>query len=217
MKKKVILVVKLLLLVIAFPILYLVFAYVLSMLGTNPPALECTKEHQIYVSSNGVHIDLILPVSWLSIADQKALRVEEGIEYIAYGWGDKGFYLDTPTWAELKVSTALTAAFIKSPTVMHITRYKQREATWTAIDLCQSQLETIYTHIQSSFKHTPDQQIIEVEGAGYTEYDRFYQAIGYYSCLRTCNIWVNEALKKGQIKTSIWSPFDFGILHHLGE
>lgn len=31
--------------------------------------------------------------------------------YIAFGWGDKGFYLDTPTWADLKFSTAFKAAF----------------------------------------------------------------------------------------------------------
>ncbi|HOB24230.1 MAG TPA: DUF2459 domain-containing protein, partial [Kaistella sp.] len=32
-------------------------------------------------------------------------------KYLAIGWGDKGFYLDTPTWADLKFSTAFKAAF----------------------------------------------------------------------------------------------------------
>jgi hypothetical protein len=31
--------------------------------------------------------------------------------YVSFGWGDKGFYLDTPSWAELQPSTAFVAAF----------------------------------------------------------------------------------------------------------
>ena len=43
----------------------------------------------------------------------------------------------------------------------------------------------------------------------------FYDAEGRYSCVNTCNVWVNEALKEANVKTSIWSPFHWGVLHHL--
>lgn len=45
--------------------------------------------------------------------------------YIAFGWGDKGFYLDTPTWADLKFSTAFKAAFWMGQSAMHTTYYRE--------------------------------------------------------------------------------------------
>ena len=54
---------------------------------------------------------------------------------------------------------------------------------------------------------------LDVEG--YNSYDSFFEAKGSFSFYRTCNIWVNKALKVIGVKTSIWSPFDFGVLHHL--
>ena len=44
---------------------------------------------------------------------------------ISIGWGDKGFYLDTPTWAELKLSTALIAGFGLGNAALHITYYDE--------------------------------------------------------------------------------------------
>jgi hypothetical protein len=47
------------------------------------------------------------------------------VNYLAFGWGDKGFYLNTPEWADLKVSTALNAAFGLSSSAIHSTFYKK--------------------------------------------------------------------------------------------
>lgn len=184
-------------------------------MSVDPPHLDCPKDYTLYVQSNGVHTDLILPIRCLNEKDQEELAIEEGIEYVAFGWGDQGFYLDTPTWAELKLSTALTAAFLKSPTLMHITRYKAKSTDWKSVQICQQQLDALDKHIKTTFERDSNQKFIEIEGAGYTPFDRFYRANGTYSCIRTCNIWVNEALKKAQIKTAVWSPFDYGILRHL--
>ena len=46
-------------------------------------------------------------------------------EYLAFGWGDKGFYLDTPEWSDLKASTAFKAAFALGNSAMHTTFINQ--------------------------------------------------------------------------------------------
>jgi len=143
------------------------------------------------------------------------LETLEGRDYIAIGWGDKGFYLHTPSWAELKVSTAITAGFLPSKTIMHVTHYKTIHPEWKSIGLCDSQLDNLRKFIQESFTKDNNNTIQILEGAGYRENDFFYHAQGSYSCLYTCNIWVNQALKKAQVKTAIWSPFDKGIMKHL--
>jgi len=38
---------------------------------------------------------------------------------------------------------------------------------------------------------------------------------GSFSLIKTCNIWVNKALKETGVPTSVWSPFDFCILYYL--
>jgi hypothetical protein len=47
---------------IGLPVLYLLTALLLSFLPTHPPEQNCQPEHKIFVSSNGVHLDIILPV-----------------------------------------------------------------------------------------------------------------------------------------------------------
>ena len=50
-------------------------------------------------------------------------------------------------------------------------------------------------------------------GKGYTTYDEFYEAKGNYSCFKTCNSWVNSALKESNLKACYWTPFDFSVLN----
>ena len=49
----------------------------------------------------------------------------DGATHYAIGWGDRGFYLETPTWADLKASTALAAMFWPSGTVVHVTARRE--------------------------------------------------------------------------------------------
>ncbi|WP_370569699.1 DUF2459 domain-containing protein [Flaviramulus sp. BrNp1-15] len=38
-----------------------------------------------------------------------------------------------------------------------------------------------------------------------------------YSCLKTCNSWVNSALKMSDLKSCYWTPFDFGIINKYND
>lgn len=139
----------------------------------------------------------------------------ENRDFIAIGWGDEGFYLHTPSWAELKVSTALKAAFLPSKTVMHVTHYNKVNPKWKIIELCPTQLQKLQHFIEESFARNATNSVQILDGAGYRFNDFFYRAAGSYTCFYTCNVWVNQALKKADVKTAIWSPFDKGILKHL--
>jgi len=53
-------------LLIALPvIIYLGLAALLSYWGTNPKKLDCAADQIIYISSNGMHIDLVMPTDML--------------------------------------------------------------------------------------------------------------------------------------------------------
>ena len=89
--------------------LYLSIAAILSYWGTNPKKLNCTTNQTIFLSSNGMHIDLIMATNMLPSYFLSNLSPMPTTRYYAIGWGDKGFYLETPSWPELKLSTAMNA------------------------------------------------------------------------------------------------------------
>lgn len=195
---------------------YLLFAWFLSTLTTtpNPPSCRGQEEH-FFVSSNGVHVDIVLPVKALDKEFVEQLNLQEGTTYVGMGWGDEGFYLKTPSWAELDWKVAAAAIFLPSPTLMHVTHHQRASTSWKRVWVCCEQKEALLSYIKGSFKYTPTGTLRYLPDRGYRSNDFFYKANGYYTGLYTCNIWANQALKHAQVKTAIWSPFDKGILKHL--
>lgn len=206
----------LLLFSIVFVLLYLFFAALLSHLTTQAVLSAEPMTQIVYALSNGVHTDLVFRVDRLDAVFRNQLAAPMGTKpYVAIGWGDKGFYLHTPSWAELKVSTALKAAFLPSETLMHLSFYGQIGSNWKEIPLSEQQMRGLQKFVMQSFKKDSKGGFQLLKGAGFTSNDFFYKAVGHYTCFYTCNVWVNQALKKAAVKTAIWSPFDKGIFKHL--
>lgn len=194
---------------------YFITAVLLSVLKTNPKKIICPAENEIFISTNGVHLDIIIPVQNVDYELLKKLEIQPQTEYIGFGWGDKQFYINTPEWKDLTFKIAFNALFLKSETAMHVTCYRNSYAEWRKIMLCSSQLYTLKNYIEKSFQKNENGTLQKIDVSGYYETDAFYEAKGSFSLFKTCNVWVNKALKVTCVKTSVWSPFDFGILYHL--
>jgi uncharacterized protein (TIGR02117 family) len=139
-------------------------------------------------------------------------------KYICIGWGDKGFYLDTPTWADLKFSTAVNAAFLPSETAMHITYREDAPLPSDKVKLCSMSEEKYMILIQfifSSFEMKDGFNPQLIKGKGYSDFDNFYEANYNYHLFKTCNTWTNESLKVAGVKTSSLALFESGILRWL--
>lgn len=195
---------------------YALFAWFLSTLTTTPTPKSCQKkEEHFFVSSNGVHVDIILPLAALDPVFLEQLNIQEGTTYVGMGWGDEGFYLKTPSWAELDWRVAAAAIFLPTSTLMHVTHYQKASISWKRVWICCEQKEALLTYIKDSFRRSATGELCYLPDKGYGSNDFFYKANGYYTGLYTCNIWANQALKKAQVKTAIWSPLDKGIMKHL--
>jgi uncharacterized protein (TIGR02117 family) len=197
--------------------MYIMAALVLSLLKTHPQPVNCAERNAVYVSSNGVHIDIMVPVESLNQQFAQQLQLPHGTGIVAFGWGDKDFYIKTPQWKDLTIPTAFRALFLKSETAMHVTAYKQPSPAWRKINICPEQLNLLVDYISNSFAKDAEGNINRIEVKGYANNDSFFDARGSFSLFKTCNIWANQALKVAQTETSVWSPFDFGILYHLPE
>ena len=177
----------------------------------------------IYLWSNGVHTDFVLPTyhqmqDWSALFLPKYVKDGQAREWIAIGWGDKGFYLNTPTWADLKVSTALQAAFGFGSTALHITYHDQAKldqcTNCAKLELTKSQYQALIDYIKSDIQWQKDQAIVISSDAVYGTSDAFFEAKGSYFLFYTCNTWINNGLKHISAPAALWTITDKGIFQH---
>jgi uncharacterized protein (TIGR02117 family) len=174
----------------------------------------------LYLQTNGVHTDIIVPASnelinWNNYFPHKYNRNSDSTyRYLALGLGDKEFYLETPTWGDLTVPTAFNAAFGLGSGVLHATYYREMNVNeqCIAIQASKAQYKELIQYIQESLLLSPSGEYINIKtDALYGNSDAFYEAKWKYSMLHTCNTWVNNALQRAKLKACFWTPFDWGL------
>lgn len=208
-----------LLAVIVLILVYLGCAWAMSRVTVKAEA-NTPRQVAIYVKTNPVHTDLILPVKtdtkdWSQSILYKYTRTgDTAFNYISFGWGDKGFYLKTPTWADLTASTAFKAAFWLSTSAVHtnyLSKVKEGKNCFR-VEISVEQYERLIKFIESSMQITQSGTPIAITAAKpYGDHDTFYEATGKYSLFHTCNTWANDALKACGQKACWWTPFSNGI------
>ena len=210
---------------ILFVLGYSIAAFLLSIIPKNPSYKKSQQGIKILVMSNGVHADFVLPAHaagknwWATLSASDFDAPQEKMPFLAFGWGDRGFYLDTPTWAELTLETAANAVLVPSPTVVHVTAYQELPTNkfCETLYLQEEQYLQLCEFIESAFAWTNEREVIFMPGVGYTPMDNFYEAVGSYHCFNTCNAWINRGLSEIGIRTAVWSPLDKGIFYQLSR
>ncbi|WP_210518937.1 TIGR02117 family protein [Hymenobacter terricola] len=206
-------------------ILYVAAAFVLSRIPVARERPDAALTVPVFLHTNGVHTDIVLPIKTSQMDWSQQLPFanipsqDTTMRYIAFGWGDKGFYLDTPTWADLKFRTAFVAAFWLGSAAMHATYFHRLEAGSQTIPLHLSPAEyaRLIAYIQQSFALDAAGRVQHIAGHSYGPDDAFYEAHRVYSFLYTCNTWTNNALKACGQKACLWTPSDKGIFHVYGR
>jgi uncharacterized protein (TIGR02117 family) len=204
---------------IGLVITYLASAYILSRISTNKEA-NASEDVSIYIITNGVHTDIAVPLKndyydWSKeIKYAHTKLTDTNMNYLAMGWGDKGFYLETPRWADLKFSVAFNATFGLGSTAIHATFYSalRENTSCKKILISKEQYQRLIQYIYNSFQKNKEGHFMHINtNANYNNMDAFYEANGKYSAFKTCNTWANNALKACGQKACLWTPFDTGI------
>jgi uncharacterized protein (TIGR02117 family) len=204
---------------IAFILIYLFSAYCLSRIAVDEEK-DAKDEVTIYIKTNGVHTDIVVPVrndqkDWSKdVKFENTTSKDTTFKFLGMGWGDKGFYLETPTWADLKASVAFKAATGLSTTAIHATFFNSmtEDSTCKKIVISKNQYGRLIKYIDNSFQKDQNGHAINIKtNANYGKDDAFYEANGSYSMLHTCNTWANVGLKSCGQKCCYWTPFDTGI------
>jgi uncharacterized protein (TIGR02117 family) len=185
-----------------------------------PEASEPEEGVLLYACDNGVHTDLIVPVAaadtdWRALFGQWAfLAPLEAYDHIGLGWGSRDFYINTPTWADLDIATAVTSV-LWDETVLHV-EYRPRPG---AAENCR-QWRTdpaSYARIASLIRETLRLSgELPVQAArGYGRRDAFFVANGRYTIIETCNQWTGRALSLAGAPVAPWTPYSFLVTWNL--
>jgi uncharacterized protein (TIGR02117 family) len=205
---------RLLLFVLGIIALYFIAALVLSYFPADVEEIPDEKSQIFYIQSNGSHLDIVLPVEEIDSAFRTQLQIPENTKYISFGWGNKEFYFNVPEWKDLSVGLAFRAAFMQLESAERVAYITRTHENWTTVKVAPAQIKKLNDFIFSSFIIHEKKLVKCVCPLDYQNVS-FYDAKGNYSCINTCNVWVNDAMKAANVTTSVWSPFYFGVLYHL--
>lgn len=202
---------------------YLVAALILGLLPVNDGFRQAAAGVTIFVRSNGVHADIAVPVKaggidWSGVFPAGDFATAPGdTSYIGFGWGDRDFYLETRTWADVRFTAAAGALLGLKPTVMHVEYMEPRNFVGerVAVTISAEQYERLTGHIRSTVRMAAEGAPIQVPGAHYGANDAFYEANGAYSFIYTCNEWVRRGLATAGVRAPWWSPFDAALFYQL--
>lgn len=211
---------------ILFGVCYFALDAVLSRISSTKNSQSfVVADYTIYLLSNDVHTDIVLPaksdlIDWMDIFPTSDIKSKDSTySWLGIGWGDKGFYLNTPEWKDLTFKTAFVAAVGIGETALHVTYHHRmmEDKLCYKIEISKEQYQQIINHVLESLETKVDKKPILIETtAQYGDSDAFYEALGSYSMFYSCNTWTNEGLKKAQLPAGIWTVFDKGILRWYG-
>lgn len=168
---------------------------------------------------NPIHTDIAIPID-AELLERFAPLLRAGIRadlpgarHLVFGWGSRAFYVETPTWADLKPGPLL-AALTLDESVVHVSvagMIGETSAPIRGFQLTEAEHDRLLTFIEGSFRKGPDGWIA-IPGASYGEFDGFFEANGRFNALLGCNTWAAAALRQAGLRTGWWNP----LPHTLG-
>jgi uncharacterized protein (TIGR02117 family) len=168
---------------------------------------------RILAIGNAIHTDIAIPIDAGVLARfETLLRAgvkadAPGARHLVFGWGSRAFYIETPTWADLKPGPLLSSLTLDA-SVMHVGvagAIDEARAPVRGFDLTEAQFERLLVFIQGSFRNGADGPI-PIPDSAYGELDGFFEANGRFTALLGCNTWAAAALREAGLQTGWWNP-----------
>ncbi|MEM9777316.1 MAG: DUF2459 domain-containing protein [Chloroflexota bacterium] len=205
---------------------YLLIGEGLGKIGVNTEFVEDPNGIEIYIISNGVHTDIVVPAvsdqkDWTQLFDPATFQppiIDQTPAFVAFGWGDLGLYRDVPTWDDLTVRILFTSMLLPTESAVHVSYFLNQPVESENIILLQISPEQ-YDILIEEILTAVDLKDGEAQSLNCCYYpnfrDQFYESSFYYHILYTCNMWTNETLKKADLPAALWATRQNYIMNHL--
>jgi uncharacterized protein (TIGR02117 family) len=198
----------------------LLLIVLLLVLGTVVPrpffaddASGGARDREILLLSNPIHTDIALPVD--DGLRQAFSELQEGgiavnhpaAAYLVFGWGGRSFYIQTPTWADLKPMPVLRSLTLDR-SVMHVDVTGGLPADLVGakrLRISETGYQRLVAGIRASFLRD-NGKVLMVPGVTYYLTDSFFEANGGFNAFAGCNTWSAAMLREAGIRTGWWTP-----------
>lgn len=180
-----------------------------------PAQSDC--EFSIYLASDTMHVDLVVPIqtrvfNWRQHLDlaQVAGDAQEA-QYLQFGWGDRRFYMETPSWDQVDPGKALRALFFwHNQSALFVMAHRslppEPQERLKCLRLNQTDYLALMTYLEQAFQTDDPGQKQALGKPG------FFAAQGYYSILKTCNSWTAEGLRTAGVNTPVWDGLAWAVI-----
>ena len=206
--------------------LYFLAVFVFARIPVNADFQSAPGGIPVIVADNGIHVDLIVPVvagghDWRDVFDPATARMGPQLSqmatHVGIGWGHRDFYVNTPTWDDMTIGTAVRAVMGIGGSVMHVkygaARFDPENNVF--ILLPEDDYQILVDGIVDTTVLDETGQAVPLGVPGHMETDAFFQAHGRYNALYTCNNWASSVLAAAGVRVPLWSPFSGAIIDQL--
>jgi uncharacterized protein (TIGR02117 family) len=201
---------------------------VLMLAALLPANWRMTHRHNcqypVCVLSTPIHTNILVPAQvnafdWSTFLSLESIGVDanDDYQYLSFGWGDRAFYMQTPTLADLDLPLTLKTLFWPTPSVLYVQGFAERphDPTLQCVELSADQYLNLMTFIKTTFETTYNRP--NRIGHGHRPNAGFFAAKGNYSILRHCNTWVLEGLRLAGVQTPLLPTLPATISLHLNN
>jgi uncharacterized protein (TIGR02117 family) len=209
---------------------YALFAVISALVPVKGEAVSpaIAADYEVYLLKSGPHTDFLIRAktdvhNWsIDFPYSNNANPDTTLPWLAIGWGDKDFYLNTPTWGDLTVRTAVAAATGLGTAGIHASYYFDLPTDRPIVKLhfTRNQYMRLCEYIGNTLiaDENGKRVLLHPQKPGVNfAHDRYYDAKGTYSMIHTCNTWVNNGLKVSGQRACLWTGFAEGIFYHYED
>lgn len=204
---------RLFLLTLALPVLYLLASVILPLIPGPGPDLSGPATHRIGLLQGPIHTDILFPLTpetraRFAFAEAAGVPLNHpDAQWLVFGWGSAAFYTTAGTYADITASAVLTAA-TGDDAVIRLDALGPLPPlpNLRYLDLSEPQFQALLTQTTAALASKT-----RLDHPGLTGTDAFFPAHGHFSALRTCNVWLGETLRASGIRFGLWTPANWSV------
>jgi uncharacterized protein (TIGR02117 family) len=198
--------------------LYMLAALVGSHIPANANWTQPRDGIDIFVETNGVHVSLILPMSAAGEDLSDLIRPEHLQNRDLYGthamigWGHGRVYRNARTWGDVQSGDIGSAIIGSDYTTLHVYHLINPQALphRKTLRVTPQQYRSIVRQIRATFRLSKRGD--SIAHPAYADDNLFYDSVGRYSAIYTCNNWTGDILRNAGVRIGVWTPLPGGVM-----
>jgi uncharacterized protein (TIGR02117 family) len=186
-----------------------------SSIPRNSEWVEPEDGVTILVGSSDIHTQIVMPLvalehDWRAIFPMSDVLASQGpYTHVAVSWGEREFFLATPSWSEFDPLLA-ARAILGGEGALHVAYYVRPipAENYREMTLRPGEYRKLTKSIADQLGSAERREVL----SGYGEKDVFYTKRGTYHWGNTCNQWTSDRLAEAGVEIGLWTPLPGGVM-----